>query len=189
MKPPSKTTLHGVFLDVFGLGVLLTGPCGIGKSELGLSLISRGHALIADDAVEFGRTTNDALVGSCHPVLKDFLEVRGLGPLNIRSMYGDKAIKDQQNLDLIVYVNKLSDNELINIDRLHGLYRTCNILEMTVPEVTVPVAAGRDLVALVEAAVLNQKLKLEGYDASETFISRQEQFMTVEANSTEPQNS
>lgn len=181
MNKCSKTTLHGVFLDVCGLGVLLAGPSGIGKSELGLSLISRGHALIADDAVEFSRSSNRTLVGSCHPLLKDFLEVRGLGPLNIRSMYGDKAIKDQQNLDLIIYVNKLSDKELVNIDRLHGLYRTCNILDMTVPEVTIPVAAGRDLVVLVEAAVLNQKLKSKGYNASKSFISRQEHFMIKDA--------
>ncbi len=173
----STTTLHGVFLNVFDLGVLLTGPSGIGKSELGLSLIARGHSLIADDAVHFKRQENNVLLGTCHPILKDFLEVRGLGPLNIRAMYGDKAIKDHKVLDLIIYVNKLSDTELVNIDRLHGLYRSCDILDVTIPEVTVPVAAGRDLVVLVEAAVLNQKLKSKGYHSSEEFIQRQEKFL------------
>lgn len=173
----SKTTLHGVFLEVYNLGVLLAGPSGIGKSELGLGLINRGHRLIADDAIELTRIDETTLIGSCHPILQDFLEVRGLGPLNIRAMFGDKAIKDHLKLDLIIYVNKLSDNDLINIDRLHGLYRNCSILGITIPEVTIPVAAGRDLVVLVEAAALNQKLKINGYNSGDAFIAKQEKHM------------
>lgn len=177
MTEPLKTTLHGVFLEVYGLGVMLAGPSGIGKSELGLGLINRGHRLIADDAIELEKINETSLVGSCHPILQDFLEVRGLGPLNIRSMYGKQAIKANSALDLIVYVNKLSDNELINIDRLHGLYRNCIILGVNISEVTIPVAAGRDLVILVEAAVLNQKLKIQGYNAGNAFIEQQEKYM------------
>src|SRR5437879_5866574 len=120
MSDTTNTTMHGVFLEVYDLGVMLAGPSGIGKSELGLGLINRGHRLIADDAIELTRIGTNTLMGSCHPILQDFLEVRGLGPLNIRAMFGDHAIKDHAKLDLIIYVNKLSDNDLVNIDRLHG---------------------------------------------------------------------
>lgn len=177
MSATLTTSLHGVFLEVYDLGVMLAGPSGIGKSELGLGLINRGHRLIADDAIALTKTDESTLTGSCHPILQDFLEVRGLGPLNIRAMYGKKAIKASSTLDLIIYVNKLSDNELINIDRLHGLYRNCKILGVTIPEVTIPVAAGRDLIILVEAAALNQKLKIQGYNAGNAFIEQQERYM------------
>lgn len=170
-------TKHGVFLEIFGLGVLLTGPSGIGKSELALSLINRGHKLIADDSVDFMNDSFNTLIGNCHPILQDFLEVRGLGPLNIRAMFGDDAIKSNQQLHLIVCIKNLSETDLINIDRLHGMYTKINILDKEIPEVTIPVSPGRNLAVLIEGAVRNQLLKLAGYDASSELCKRQQVFM------------
>ena len=169
----ANTTLHGVYLDIFDLGVLLSGPSGIGKSELGLNLINRGHKLIADDAVEFVRRNDQQIIGYCHPILQDFLEVRGLGPLNIRAMFGDSSITGSQKIGLIICLKIFSDNELFSIDRLYGMYTTRNLLGCDIPEVTIPVAPGRNLATLVEAAVRNQLLKVNGYVASEDLIKRQ----------------
>lgn len=168
-------TRHGVFLDVLGLGVLLTGASGIGKSELALGLINRGHRLIADDAVEFKRLDNETLMGSCPPLLQDFLEVRGLGIINIRVMYGDNAIKQHKRLQLIVHVALFSTDELAQMDRLQGMYRQQTILGVSVPEVTIPLAPGRNIAVLIETAVRNQVLKQHGYQATEEFIARQQQ--------------
>jgi len=181
MSAPNITdpnvTLHGVFLDVLGLGVLLTGASGIGKSELALGLINRGHRLIADDAVLFKRIDETTLSGSCPPLLQDFLEVRGLGILNIRVMYGDNAIKHEKRLQLIVHVALFSTTELAQMDRLQGMYREQNILGVTVPEVTIPLAPGRNIAVLIETAVRNQVLKQHGYLATEEFMTRQQQLL------------
>ncbi|MGE3920021.1 MAG: hypothetical protein AB7F64_03590 [Gammaproteobacteria bacterium] len=171
------TTLHGVFLEILGLGILLTGPSGIGKSELALVLITRGHRLVADDAVDLILHNNNQLVGHCHPILQDFLEVRGLGPLNVRAMYGDEAIKANQTLNLIVKIAALSEEELVNIDRLHGMYTLQNILGVSIPEVTIPVTPGRNLAILVEGAVRNELLRMANYDASKELSQRQHAYM------------
>jgi HPr kinase/phosphorylase len=175
MNEQDSLTLHGVFMDVSGFGVLLRGASAIGKSELALGLINRGHRLVADDAVDFKLVAPDTVIGSCPPILQDFLEVRGLGILNIRVMFGDNAIKDSKRLQLIVNVVAFSVDELKLIDRLHGMYRTDDILGVAIPEVTIPVAPGRNLAVLIETAVRNQVLKHNGYDASQEFIARQHQ--------------
>jgi HPr kinase/phosphorylase len=175
-------TKHGVFLDVLGAGVLLTGASGIGKSELALGLVNRGHRLIADDAVELHRTSGHSLMGTCPELLQDFLEVRGLGILNIRVMFGDTAIKTSKKLQLIIHIVAFDHEELKNMDRLHGMYRQRSILNVNVPEVTIPVAPGRNLSVLVESAVRNQVLMNTGYHASQEFIKRQKILMeTVES--------
>lgn len=172
------TTVHGVLLDVFGTGVLLTGQSGIGKSELALNLINRNHRLVADDAVDFVRVDKDTIIGSCPPLLQDFLEVRGLGLLNIRVMFGDKAIKDNKKLQLIANVVAFSQDELKSIDRLYGMYSEREIHGINIPQVTIPVAPGRNLAVLVECAIRNQVLKHTGYAASEEFINRQRQLIS-----------
>lgn len=177
MIEQASVTLHGVFMDVSGFGVLLRGNSAIGKSEMALGLINRGHRLIADDAVDFKRVGSETLIGSCPPLLQDFLEVRGLGILNIRVMFGDTAIKDSKRLQLIVHMATFDQEELKLIDRLHGMYRTETILDVAIPEVTIPVAPGRNLAVLIETAVRNQVLKHNGYNASHEFIARQQQFM------------
>jgi len=166
-------TIHGVFMEVLGMGVLLTGDPAVGKSELALELISRGHRLIADDAPEFSRMAPDILTGSCPPLLQEFLEVRGLGLLNVRAMFGDSAIKREKYLRLIINLRKLSDEELAKMDRLVGSYSTRHLLGVDTPEITIPVAPGRSLAILVETAVRQHIHRRKGYDASEDFMERQ----------------
>ena len=166
-----KITLHGVFMEVMGTGVLITGDSSIGKSELALELLTRGHRLIADDATEFSRVSPDTLQGSCPEMLRDFLEVRGLGILNVRAMFGASAIKQHRNLRLIVILQDIE--EASKMDRLHGSKRLRKIQDVDIPEITLPVGPGRNLAVLLEVAVRNYILSSKGYDASQAFIERQ----------------
>lgn len=176
-----RVTLHGVFLEVLGMGVLLDGEAAIGKSELALELITRGHRLVADDAPEFARTTPGTLDGSCPALLRDFLEVRGLGVLNIRAMFGETAVRQRKNLNLIVKLRMLNAAELQQIDRLGGSLSAHNVLGVAVPEITMPVAPGRNLAILVEAAVRQQILRERGYEAGVDFAERQARAIGAQA--------
>ena len=167
-----RITVHGVFMEVLGMGVLLTGDPAIGKSELALDLINRGQRLIADDAPEFAHIAPETLQGSCPPLLRDFLEVRGLGVLNIRAMFGESAVLQSKDLNLIVDLRSLGEEELAVIDRLSGTLSARTILDVAVPQVTMPVAPGRNLAILVEAAVRHQILRIRGYDAGVDFVER-----------------
>jgi len=168
-----RITLHGVFLEVFSIGVLITGESGAGKSELALELLSRGHRMVADDAPEFHLIAPDVLNGTCPALLQDCLEVRGLGILNIRQMFGDSAVKPNKYLRLIVHL-QAADKRLIDqdIDRLHGDCSKRLVLGADVPVITIPVAPGRNLAVIVEAAVRNHALKMKGFDAGEAFMER-----------------
>ena len=168
-------TVHGVFMEVMGRGVLLTGEAGIGKSELALELVNRGHRLIADDAPSFARIAPDILNGSCPSLLAGFLEVRGLGILNIRAMFGDSAIKPNKYLRLIVHLERQDRMQLAELDRLAGSNSSRWLLGGEIPQITLPVAPGRSLAILVEAAVRNHQLQRQGYIASEDFLQRQQQ--------------
>ena len=168
-------TIHGVFMEVHGLGLVLTGESGIGKSELALELITRNHRLIADDAPEFSRIGPDIVRGTCPDTLRDFLEVRGLGIMNIRAMYGNNAIKTRQDLHLIIQLKKMMDEELQKVDRLEGDAGHKNILDVEIPMVTLPTGSGRNLAVLVEAAARHHILLRKGYNASESFIDRQQE--------------
>lgn len=169
-----NTERHGVFMDVLGLGVLITGESGVGKSELGLELISRGHGLVADDVVEISRLAVNTLEGRCPPMLKDFLEVRGLGLLNIRTIFGETAVRRKLKLRLIVHLERPAPGGRDPTERLPLAALSEDILGVTVPKVIVPVAAGRNLAVLVEAAVRNQILKLRGIDSMAEFMARQQ---------------
>lgn len=175
-----STVKHGVFLEVFDVGVLITGQSGLGKSELALELISRGHSLVADDAVELLRTSPEVLEGRCPPVLRDFLEVRGLGILNIRRLFGETAIRAKKQLKLIINLVLADDVYMKQLDRLSVITETETILEVAVRSVTLPVAAGRNLAVLVEAAVRNYILQLRGKDSTKEFIERQHSMMKEE---------
>ena len=171
------TNLHGVFLDVLGMGVLLTGESGVGKSELALELISRGHGLVADDSVELYHVAPDTLEGRCPPLLRDFLEVRGLGVLNIRTIFGETAVRRKMNLKLIANLEKPSGTHIPGLERLPLGASSEDILGMKIRKVTIPVAEGRNLAVLVEAAVRNYILQLRGIDSTQEFIKRHEQMM------------
>lgn len=172
-----KQTVHGVFMDVMGIGVMLTGDSSIGKSELALELITRGHALIADDAPEFYRVGPDSLRGGCPELLQDFLEVRGLGLLDIRAMFGDSAVKRHKILRLIVNLVPVGKGSITGIDRLQGSYGQRTLFEVDVPEIQLPVAPGRNLAVLVEAAARNHIQRDNGYDATAHFIARQQKLI------------
>jgi HPr kinase/phosphorylase len=167
-------TLHGVFMDVLGIGVLVTGDSGVGKSELGLELITRGHGLVADDVVEVSRIAPDALEGRCPELLRDFIEVRGLGLLNIRTVFGETACRRKMRLKLIVHLQKpnagLPEMQRLPLDAL-----TETVLGVPVRKVVLPVAAGRNLAVLLEAAVRATILLLRGIDSMEEFLNRQQQ--------------
>jgi len=177
-----RKTVHGVFVDVLGVGTLLTGQPAVGKSELAFELISRGHQLVADDVPEFARIAPDIIVGTCPPLLKNFLEVRGLGIINIREMFGDSAIEQQKYLQLIIHLKPMTEQQLKQVDRLRGNRATRNILGLEIPEVTLPVAAGRELSILVEAAVRQHLLLQQGYDAAEEFIQHQAKLIAQQRN-------
>ncbi len=166
-----STVLHGVFLEVSGLGVLLTGDPAIGKSELALELVTRGHRLVADDVLEVFAVSPDTVEGRCPTLLQDFMEVRGLGVLNIRSLFGETAVKHRKNIKLIIHLTLAE--QWHEVDRLDMRASERHILGVAVPEVRIPVAVGRNLAVLVEVAVRNHILKLRGVNTSEQFIERQ----------------
>jgi HPr kinase/phosphorylase len=167
------TTLHGVMLDVLEIGVLITGDSSIGKSELALELISRGHGLVADDVVELQQIGPETIQGRCPPLLRDFLEVRGLGVLNIRSIFGETAVRPRKALRLIVHLDA-PESGAEPRDRLATRSGTQDILGVEIPTVTLAVAPGRNLAVLVEAAVRNHILLTRGVDSTREFIARQE---------------
>jgi HPr kinase/phosphorylase len=171
-----RTTRHGVFIDILGLGVLLTGESGLGKSELGLELISRGHGLVADDAVDIYRITQTSLEGRCPELLQNLLEVRGIGLLDIKAIFGETAVRRKMRLKLIVHLVRKETMER-DFERLpyEPLYE--DVLGLPVRKVVIAVDAGRNLAVLVEAAVRNTVLQLRGIDTYQEFIERHQRAM------------
>jgi len=169
-----RVTMHGVFLNVMGVGVLIMGKSGVGKSEVALELLSRSQRLVADDAVEIFRIAPNQLQGRCPEALRDFLEVRGLGILNIRAMFGETATATESRLDLIVRFEQMSPRQVNELDRLQAERVTRNILDVEVPEVTLAVAPGRNLAVLVEAAARHHMLRMRGVNPLHEFMQRQE---------------
>jgi HPr kinase/phosphorylase len=167
-----STQRHGVFMDVLGLGVLITGDSGVGKSELALELVSRGHGLVADDVVDISRIALTILEGRCPPMLRDFIEVRGLGVLNIRTIFGETAVRPKMNLKLVVQLERPpqagAEPERLPLHELSE-----DILGVTVRKMVIPVAAGRNLAVLIEAAVRNYILQLRGIQSATELIERQ----------------
>ncbi|MDC8012045.1 HPr(Ser) kinase/phosphatase [Tahibacter soli] len=169
-----KETLHGVFMEVYSIGVLITGESGSGKSELALELLTRGHRLVADDAPEFTQIAPDVIDGHCPELLQDLLEVRGLGVLNVREMFGHTAVKPSKYLRLVVHLRPLNAaDDLDGMKRLTGDVGYREILDVRIPQIAIPVAPGRNLAVLVEAAVRSHMLKSKGIDPAQTFMDRQ----------------
>lgn len=163
--------LHGVLIDVLGIGVFIRGDSGIGKSECGLELVDRGHRLVSDDAVDI-KATSQGLLGASPQPTRDHMEIRGLGILNIQDLYGVSAVSPGQNIDLVVRLEKWNPRKAY--DRL-GLNReTESILDIEVPLLRLPVAPGRNVALLVELAAKNLLLRARGHDATATLLSRVE---------------
>lgn len=171
------TTRHGVFLDVLGVGVMITGESAVGKSELGLELISRGSGLVADDVVELHRIAPDTLEGRCPELLRDFLEVRGLGILNIRIMFGETAVRRKKSLKLIVNLHNPPGGDISQVERLPINATHQTVLGVNINTVNIPVVAGRNLAVLVEAAARNFVLQQRGIDSMQEFITRHDQLL------------
>ncbi|MFA5170594.1 MAG: HPr(Ser) kinase/phosphatase [Sulfuriferula sp.] len=172
-----SVNVHGVMLEVNGLGVMLTGNSAVGKSELALELITRGHRLIADDVVDLYKVAPGILEAQCPPMLQDFLEVRGLGVLNIRTLFGEPAVKFKKNLKLIVNLQAQTGAPQEKISRLDMEATAETILGVEINKVYIPVAAGRNLAVLVEVATRNYILRARGINSAEDFIARQQSFL------------
>lgn len=172
-----SVSLHGVFMEVQGFGALIKGDAAIGKSELALELISRGHRLIADDIVDFFRISPERIEGRCPPLLQDFLEVRGLGILNIRALFGDNSVKPTKPLDLIIQLEMADKLAPQQLDRLNIKTQLEEVLSVKITKVQIPIAAGRNIAVLVEVAIRNHMLLLRGINATKQFTQRQQREM------------
>ncbi|OSZ71252.1 HPr(Ser) kinase/phosphatase [Hydrogenophaga sp. IBVHS1] len=166
-----RASMHGVFMDILGMGVLITGESGLGKSELGLELISRGHGLVADDAVDLYRINQTSIEGRCPELLQNLLEVRGIGLLDIKAIFGETAVRRKMRLSLIVHLVRRETMER-DYERMphEPLYQ--DVLGVPVRKAVIQVVAGRNIAVLVEAAVRNTILQLRGIDTYQEFVSR-----------------
>ncbi|MEY4882252.1 MAG: hypothetical protein RIS34_106 [Pseudomonadota bacterium] len=172
-----RATLHGVLMDILGMGVLITGESGLGKSELGLELISRGNGLVADDAVDLFRINQTTIEGRCPELLQNLLEVRGIGLLDIRAIFGETAVRRKMRLKLIVHLVRRETLER-EYERLPYEPLTEDVLGIPVRKVIIQVVAGRNIAVLVEAAVRNTILQLRGIDSYQDFVERHRKAMT-----------
>jgi HPr kinase/phosphorylase len=171
-----RDTVHGVFMDILGLGVLITGESGLGKSELGLELISRGHGLVADDAVDLFRINQTTVEGRCPELLQNLLEVRGIGLLDIRAIFGETAVRRRLRLRLIVHLVRKETLER-DYERLPEEPLRQDMLGIKIRKVVLQVVAGRNIAVLVEAAVRNTILQMRGINTYEDFVNRQRALM------------
>jgi len=165
-----RTQMHGVLLDVYGIGVLIIGDSGVGKSETALEMIKRGHRFVADDAVEIKRVSQVTLVGSCPKKIRYFLELRGIGIIDIKQMYGVESIKATQSIDLVIKLEMWDDQK--EYDRIGLTYDQIDILGNKVTCHSVPIRPGRNLAIICEAAAINHRQRLMGYNAAHTLTER-----------------
>ncbi len=160
---------HGVLMEVFGVGILLTGKSGVGKSETAMELIKRGHRLIADDSVIIKEIANE-LYGTAPDIIRYFMELRGIGIINVKSMYGSGSVLDEKNIQLIIQLENWQQGK--EYDRIGDEMSTASYFGIKVPKLTIPVSPGRNLAIIIEVAARNFRLKSMGYDASEELITR-----------------
>ena len=164
-----STTVHGVLMDVFGAGILLTGNSGVGKSETAMELIKRGHRLVADDSVVIKRVENK-LIGTAPDRIRYFMELRGIGIINIKNMYGSGSILNEKEVELVMEMEPWRRDK--EYDRIGGEQNKEEILGLKIPKLIIPVSPGRNLAILIEVAARNQRLKNMGYDAAQELIQR-----------------
>ncbi len=165
-----RTTMHGVLVEIHGEGVLITGESGVGKSEAALELVKRGHRLIADDAVEIKCTGYNRLVGQAPAMIRHYMELRGIGLIDVRTLYGVGAVKRSVHIELVVNLETWDEHK--KYDRLGLTNLTTNILGVEVPSITVPIRPGRNLAVILETAAINNRLKKMGYDAAKTLVEQ-----------------
>ena len=165
-----KETLHGVLIDVYGVGVMMTGDSGIGKSEAALELVKRGHRLISDDIVEIRKVSDETLVGVAPELTKDFIEVRGIGIINVRAMFGYEAVKHSQNIDMIINLEEYDREH--SYDRFGFEPRYTEIMGNKIFKIDVPIRPGRNIAVIVESAAINYRARVAGYDAPSEFMNR-----------------
>jgi len=165
-----RITRHGVLVDIYGEGVFITGESGVGKSETAIELIKRGHRLIADDAVEIKHISAHQLVGSAPELIRHYMELRGIGVVDIRRLYGVSAVKNEANIDLIIHLEQWQDDKVYDRLGLEELYTT--ILDVQVPSITIPVKPGRNLAVILEVAAMNNRHKKMGYNAAKAFAEQ-----------------
>ena len=166
-KLASTTSLHGVLMDVFGIGILILGKSGIGKSECALDLILRGHRLVADDMVYVQKRSPSSLIGSGFDVIKHHMEIHGLGIINIRSLFGVEAIRERKKIDLVVELMEWDTH--LEYDRLGFEEGKYPVLDIELPKLRIPVTPGRNLTTIIEVAARNHLLKVMGYDSALEF--------------------
>lgn len=162
-----ETTMHGVLVDVDGIGIFITGDSGVGKSETALELIRRNHRLVADDAVEIKKLEDDMLVGQAPEIIRHFMEIRGLGILDIKSLYGVGAVKPSKTIDMVVRLENWVEGKYY--DRLGMDDETIEILGVKVEHITIPVKPGRNIAVILEIAARNHRQKRMGYNAAKEF--------------------
>lgn len=169
-----RITRHGVLVEIYGEGVLIIGDSGIGKSETAIELVKRGHRLVADDAVEIKKISSSELVGGAPAVLRHYIELRGIGVINVAKLYGMGSVKDSVNIDLIINIVPWQDGEAY--DRLGLESQYTDILGVKIPSITVPVTPGRNLAVIFEVAARNNRQKRMGYNAAEEFTEQLNKF-------------
>jgi HPr kinase/phosphorylase len=174
-----RAVRHGVLMDVYGLGVLMEGASGIGKSECALDLVARGHRLVSDDVVEVRRIGQERIIGNAPELLREHLEIRGLGIINIRDLFGVSAVSTTKNIDLSIKLERW-DEAGGAVDRLGIDVQAVEILGVQIPQVLIPVSPGRNLSTLVETAVRVQMLRAHGYDAARNFVARHTEILSKE---------
>lgn len=165
-----RITRHGVLVEVYGEGVLLLGESGVGKSEAAIELVKRGHRLIADDAVEIKRVSAKALVGEAPEVIRHYVELRGIGVVDVRRIFGMGAVKQTEKIDLVLELEEWEEGKMY--DRLGLDGETINILGIEVPSILIPVRPGRNLAVIIEIAAMNNRQKKMGYDTAKEFSDR-----------------
>ena len=165
-----RTTLHGVLMEIHGEGVLITGESGVGKSENAMALLSRGHRLVADDAIEIKRVGRDSLIGTAPELIRYFMEIRGIGLIDARHMFGIGAVKQEQAIDLVVRFEPWDDDK--RYDRLGDETQYTEILGVRVPYFVIPVRPGRNLAAILELAAMNNRERKMGYNAAQVLVDR-----------------
>lgn len=171
-----KMSMHATLLEIYGRGVLLTGASGIGKSEIALELVRRGHRLVADDRVDLVNI-NKKLTGTCPELTKGVMEVRGIGIINVASMFGISSYKDRQDVDYVIELKLLDEN--YSFERIDTSEHFKNILGVYIPNIQIPVSSGRNLADLIEVAVRNELLKAQGIDASKEFAQKLNDLLNV----------